>query len=52
MALHKRGEYWYGQSQADIRTEMERYGKQNAYVPTQFADAQSSIHARLPFLDA
>ena len=40
MALKKRGKYWYGDSQADIRDELMRFGKLNAYVPTQFADAR------------
>lgn len=39
MALQKRGKYWYGDSQADLREELKRYGKLNGYVPTQFADA-------------
>jgi len=40
MTLRKRGKYWYGDSQADIRDELTRYGKLNEYVPTQFADAR------------
>jgi len=39
MALRKRGKYWYGDSQADIRDELIRYGKLDDEVPTQFADA-------------
>ena len=38
MALSKRGKYWYGESQADIRDELIRYGKQDDEVPTQFKD--------------
>ena len=34
MALRKRGKYWYGDSQADIRDELTRVGKLNEYVPT------------------
>ena len=32
MALKKRGKYSYGDSQADIRAEVLRYGKKNAYL--------------------
>jgi len=39
MALRKRGDHWFGDSQADIRDELSRYGKVNEYVPAQFADA-------------
>jgi hypothetical protein len=42
MSLHKRGQWWYGDSQADIRDELTRVGKLNEYVPTQFADAKCS----------
>lgn len=40
MALRKRGKYWYGDLQADIRAELTRFGKLNEYVPTQFADCR------------
>lgn len=40
MALRKRGNWWYGDSQADIRNELIRVGKLNRYVPTHFADAR------------
>jgi len=40
MALHKRGNWWYGDSQADLPDELQRYGELNGYRPTQFADAQ------------
>jgi len=40
MALRKRGKYWYGDSQVDIRGELARFGKANGYVPTEFADAR------------
>jgi hypothetical protein len=42
MALRKKGKWWYGDSQSDIRKELQRYGKLNEYVPTQFADARCS----------
>jgi len=32
MALHKRGDYRYGDSQADIRDELLRYSKANEYA--------------------
>jgi len=34
MALKKRGKWWYGDSQADIRDELVRLGKLNECVPT------------------
>jgi len=40
MALKKRGKWWYGESQSDIRDELIRYGKLNEYVPVHFADAK------------
>lgn len=40
MALRKRGKYWYGDSQADIRDELIRFGNLNEHVPTKFADAR------------
>ena len=39
MALKKRGKYRYGDSQADIRAEVLRYSKTNAYLAHHFADA-------------
>ncbi len=39
MAIVKRGKHWYGDSQADIRTELLRYSKRNTYVVHHFADA-------------
>ena len=39
MTLTKRGKYSYGDSQADIRDELLRYSKANAYVAEHFADA-------------
>jgi hypothetical protein len=40
MALKKRGKHRYGESQADIREELLRYSKANAYVVQHFADAK------------
>jgi hypothetical protein len=40
MVLRKRGKYWYGDSQADIRGELIRYGKLDDEVPTQFKDVR------------
>ena len=42
MALRKKGRWWYGDVQSDIRTELTRVGGLNEYVPTQFADAKCS----------
>ncbi|HET6250438.1 MAG TPA: hypothetical protein VFE47_22310 [Tepidisphaeraceae bacterium] len=47
MPLRKRGKWWYGDSQSDIRDELTRVGKLNDYVPTQFADAICICGARL-----
>jgi hypothetical protein len=41
MGVRKKGKWWYGDSQADIRTELARFGKSN-YLPTEFADAKCS----------
>jgi hypothetical protein len=38
MALKECGKYRYGESQADIRAEVLRYGKKNAYPAHPFAD--------------
>jgi hypothetical protein len=38
MSIEKRGKYWYGDSQADIREEVTRYSEDN-YVAHHFADA-------------
>lgn len=39
MGLEKRGKYWYGEAQSDIRDEILRYSKANTYVAEHFADA-------------
>jgi len=39
MALKKRGKYYYADNQADIRAELLRYSKKNAYLVQHFADA-------------
>jgi hypothetical protein len=39
MALVKRGKWRYGDSQADIRSELLRYSQLNAYPAQHFADA-------------
>lgn len=38
--IEKRGKYWYGTEQADIRTEIARYSKKNGYPAHLFADAK------------
>ncbi|MBI3072127.1 MAG: hypothetical protein HYY84_08400 [Deltaproteobacteria bacterium] len=37
--LRRRGGFSYGESQADIRDELHRYSKANAYIVDHFADA-------------
>ena len=39
MPLQKRGQWWYGDSQDDIRAEMLRYSEDVGCPPHQFADA-------------
>jgi hypothetical protein len=39
MALQKRGEYYYGDGQSDIREELLRYSNANKYVVHHFVDA-------------
>jgi hypothetical protein len=39
MALHKRGRFYYGDSQTDIQTELLRYSKSNGYPAEHFANA-------------
>lgn len=47
MALVKRGKHRYGDTQGDIRTEIERYSIANAYVAHHFADAVCSCGGTL-----
>lgn len=46
MALRKRGNHWYGDSQSDISEELFRYSGLNGYVAEHFADAFCSCGAR------
>ncbi len=39
MALHKKGKFYYGDSQADILEELSRYSQLNEYPAVHFADA-------------
>lgn len=39
MTLVKRGDRWYGKTQADIRPELLRYSGLNGYTAEHFADA-------------
>ena len=47
MTLKKRGKYRYGDSQADIRTEVLRYSKTNDYPTQHFADAACKCGGKL-----
>jgi hypothetical protein len=49
--LKKRGKYRYGDCQADIREELLRYSKANAYVTHHFADAVCKCGAKRFRLD-
>ncbi len=46
MAIVKRGKHWYGDAQADIRTELLRYSQRNAYPAHHFADAVCTCNGR------
>jgi len=39
VTLRKKGKYWFGDSQGDIRQELSRYSKTNGYPVDHFADA-------------
>ena len=39
MALKKEGDQWYGETQADIQTELIRYSTLNGYLAQHFANA-------------
>jgi hypothetical protein len=47
MTLRKRGKYWYGDNSADLREEIVRYSKDNAYVAEHFADAVCECGGRV-----
>ena len=47
MTLKTQGEFRYGDSQSDIREELLRYSKLNAYVADHFADAVCKCGGRL-----
>ncbi len=50
MALRKRGKWWYGDSQADIRDEILRYSKGVEYIAHHYADAVCKCGGRLFWL--
>jgi hypothetical protein len=47
MALHKRGKWWYGESQADIHDEILRYSKSVTYLARHYADAACKCGSNL-----
>ncbi|OWK41612.1 hypothetical protein [Fimbriiglobus ruber] len=47
MALRKRGQWWYGDSQADIRAEVARYSQLAGYLAEHFADAACPCGGRV-----
>jgi hypothetical protein len=51
MSLTKRGNYWYGQAQADIRDDLLRYSKKSGYPIDYFADANCRCGGRLFTID-
>jgi hypothetical protein len=51
MSVTKRGKYWYGETQADIRDELLRYSNKNGYTVDYFADAVCKCGGQLFTLD-
>lgn len=47
MAIKKRGKYWYGDEQSDIRTELARYSALNEYPTDHFAEAVCTCGGRV-----
>jgi hypothetical protein len=47
MALRQRGKYRYGESQADIREELQRYSQGVTYLAHHFADARCQCGGKL-----
>jgi hypothetical protein len=47
MALRRVGEWWYGDSQDDIREVLLGYSQRNGYPATEFADAVCPCGGRL-----
>lgn len=47
MALRKKGKWRYGDSQADIRTEIVRYSKGEGYLAEHFADCVCACRGRV-----
>ena len=50
MALRKRGKYWYGDGQADIRDEILRYSTTIKYPAHHYADAVCKCSGKLFWL--
>lgn len=51
MSPTKRGKYWYGKTQADLREELLRYSEKNGYPIDHFADAVCKCGGRVFTLD-
>jgi hypothetical protein len=47
LVLEKRGDAWFGEHQADIKTEIARYSVLVGYVATHFADGECACGSRL-----
>lgn len=47
MALRKRGSWRYGDTQADIRTEIGRYSTKTGYIAEHFADAECQCSGKV-----
>lgn len=46
MSLRKKGQYYYGDTQLDIREELTRFSHENAYAVDHWADAACACGAR------
>jgi len=44
--LTKRGQYWYGDNQSDVHSEIQRYSKLNGYPAQHFSDAMCPCGSR------
>lgn len=51
MTLKKKGKFWYGTTQEDLRTEMRRYSADNVYEATRYAASACACGGKTFTLD-
>lgn len=51
MTLKKKGKFWYGTTQEDLRTEMRRYSVDNVYEATRYAASACACGGKTFTLD-